>query len=176
MLVVLLASQGCGVAGFPGRRSAPGAGLAEGNRSDPALSGDGRVLASLLERDGRDQVLLQELPSGRPLPVRHLQRRNLMPHRAPALSWNGRYLALVVREGNRSRIVVEDRLSGRLLRLQLPGDGEPERLSLAADGSRLAVQMLRRGQRQVQVFSLAGMLEPDLGGGSRVLGGGATAP
>lgn len=176
MLVALLGGQGCAAGGVLGRRSAPAAGLAEGSRSDPALSGDGRVLASLLERDGRDQVLLQELPSGRPLPLRQLQRRQLLPHSAPSLSWNGRYLALLVREGNRTRIVVEDRLSGRLLRLPLPGDGEPERLSLAADGTRLAVQMLRRGQRQVQVFSLAGLLEPDLGAGSRVLGGGATAP
>ena len=43
-----------------GRRGAAPLGLERQNREDPALSGDGRLLASLIERDGQPMVVLQE--------------------------------------------------------------------------------------------------------------------
>ncbi|MFM9104615.1 MAG: hypothetical protein ACKOPS_26215, partial [Cyanobium sp.] len=43
----------CDALGLGNRRAAPAAVLAAANRSDPALSGDGRLLASLIEQDGR---------------------------------------------------------------------------------------------------------------------------
>ncbi|QVL54323.1 MAG: Tol biopolymer transporter periplasmic protein [Cyanobium sp. M30B3] len=170
MLVVALILGGCSNLGPGARRAAPSAGLAAANRNEPAISGDGRLLASLIEQDGRLRMLLQEQGSGRQLPLRHW--RGHTPHGSPALSWNGRYLAGLVQQGSRRRVVVDDRLSGRLWRLPLVGGGEPQRLSLAPDGQRLAVEMLRDGQRQVQVFALDGVLEPDLPGGSNLLGGG----
>jgi hypothetical protein len=119
-------------------------------------------------------MILQEQSSGRQLPLRHWLGHT--PHGSPALSWNGRYLAGLMQQGNQRLLVVDDRLSGRLWRLPLPGGGQPQRLSLAPDGMRLAVEVLRDGQRQVQVFSLDGVLEPDLPGGSNVLGGGPAPP
>lgn len=175
LLALLLAwLGGCSTVGLEGRRPAPSTGLAAANRSEPALSGDGRLLASLIEQDGKLRMILQEQSSGRQLLLRHW--RGLTPHGSPALSWNGRYLAGLVQQGNQRQLVVDDRLSGRLLRLPLPGGGQPQRLSLAPDGLRLAVEVLRDGQRQVQVFSLDGVLEPDLPGGSNVLGGGPALP
>jgi hypothetical protein len=47
---------GCDALGLGNRRAAPSAGLAAANRSDPALSGDGRLLASLIEQDGRLRI------------------------------------------------------------------------------------------------------------------------
>lgn len=157
---------GCGL----GRvRQAPGAGPAAGNRTDPALSGDGRLLGSVLEREGRARLILQEQPGGRLRPLR-LSRRE--PHQSPSLSWTGRYVAVLVQDGEQRRAVIEDRLRGRLVRLPLPPGGRPERLSLAPDGSRLAVQILRQGQWRVQVFDLTGLLERDLPPGTAVRGGG----
>ncbi len=175
MLVVLSGLLGgCGVVELGGRRSVPTAGLAAANRSEPAISGNGRLLASLMEQDGRLHVILQELDSGRRLPLPHW--RGHTPHGSPSLSWNGRYLAGLVQQGPQRRVLVDDRLSGRQLQLPLPGGGEPQRLSLAPDGTRLAVEVLRDGQRRVQVFALNGLLEPDLPGGNSVLGGGTTPP
>jgi hypothetical protein len=114
-------------------------------------------------------MMLQEQNSGRLLPLRHW--RGHTPHGSPALSWNGRYLAGLVQQGSQRQVVVDDRLSGRLWRLPLAGGGDPQRLSLAPDGQRLAVEVLRNGKRQVQVFALDGLLEPDLPGGSSLLGG-----
>lgn len=88
--------------------------------------------------------------------------RGLTPHRSPALSWNGRYLALLVQQGPRRLAVVEDRVSGRLHRLPLPAGLEPERLSLAADGRRLAIAAVGQGRPGVRLFDLSGLLEADL--------------
>jgi hypothetical protein len=135
------------------------------------LSGDGRLLASLVERNGRTTVLLQERLSGKVLPLRHLQRQQ--PHSSPSLSWNGRYLALLVQRGSRRLAVVEDRATGRLHPLPLPGDFEPQRLSLSSDGQRLAMQLVQAGQRRVELFDLSGLLEPDRAPGQRI---GGSAP
>ncbi len=143
-------------------------GWGNSDRQDPALSGNGRVLASVVHRDGRDTVLLQEQPSGRILPLRHLQRQQ--PHRSPSLSWNGRYLALLVQQGPNRVAVIEDRATGRLHRLPLPGDLSPESLSLAPDGRRIAIGFEGGGRDRVQLFDLSALLEPDLPGGLTVSG------
>ena len=164
-----MALVGCGSWSW-GRRSAGPSGLGDGHRQDPALSGNGRVLASIVERGGRATVILQEQPSGRLLPLGPLQRQQ--PHRSPSLSWNGRYLAVLVQQGGRRLAVIEDRATGRLQRLPLPADLEPQRLSLAPDGRRLAIEVVRSGRSVVQMFDLGSLLEADLPGGLPATGGG----
>jgi hypothetical protein len=172
-LVALMAAallSGCSDLAGLQRRAAPPTGLGGESRQDPSLSGDGLLLASLVERGGRATVLLQERRSGRVLPLRQLQP--LTPHRSPSLSWNGRYLALVGQRGPRSLPVIVDRLNGRIHPLPLPGDRDVQRLSLAPDGLRLAVQVIQSGRLQVQVFDLRGLLEPDQPPGRLERGGG----
>ena len=163
-LVGALALGSC--AGFGNRQAAPASGLGPSQqRREPALSGNGRLLASIVDDSGRSSVLLQEQPSGRVIPLRHL--RGHRPHSSPALSWNGRYLALLLQQGGQSVAVIEDRLSGQLHRLPAPGGAKLERLSLAPDGQTLALQVLQGGQQRVQLFDLSGVLEPDRPGGQR---------
>ena len=169
MALVIAALNGCGSWSW-GRRSAGPSGFGQGDRQDPALSGNGRLLASIVERAGRDTVILQEQPSGRLLPLGPLQRQR--PHRSPSLSWNGRYLAVLVQQGSRRLAVIEDRATGQLHRLPLPSDCEPQRLSLAPDGRRLAIEVVRGGRSLVQMFDLSGLLEADLPAGLATTGGG----
>lgn len=157
-LAILLLISGCGPLS-PGRRSAGTGTGGDPNRQDPALSGDGRILASVIERNGRDTVILQDLPTGRPLPLRNL--RGLQPHSSPSLSWNGRYLAVLVQQGPRRMAVIEDRATGRLHRLPLPGGVEPRRLSLAPDARRIALELIREGRSLVRIFDLSPLLEID---------------
>ena len=151
----------CSNAGLLSRRpAATNLGLlAAEQRRDPALSGDGRLLASIIQRGGKSTVVLQEQPGGRQLALKHL--RSHQPHRSPALSWNGRYLAVLIQQGQHPIAVIEDRLRGTLLRLPPLGDAMPEALSLAPDGRRLALQVVQGGQQRVQVFDLTGLLEAD---------------
>ena len=158
---------------WPGlRRSAGTAALGDRNREDPALSGEGRVLASVMPRGGQPTVVLQQQPSGRLLPVGPLNRWT--PHRSPSLSRNGRYLALLVQQGERSLPVIWDRASGQLHRLPLPPGQAAERLSLSPEGRRLSIEIWRDGRSSLRLFDLSGLLEPDLPGGLRVQGGGPT--
>ena len=172
-LGLVLALQGCSATPWLARRSAGPTGLLgeQMDRQDPALSGNGQWLASLVSREGTPEVLLQEQPSGRMLPLPQLER--LQPHRSPSLSWNGRYLALLVQQGDRAQPVLLDRLNGQLRRLITPPGLEPERLSLSPDGQRLALQLVKQGRSEVQLFDLASLVEPDRPPGQLVRGGGA---
>ena len=161
--------SGCAWVPFRRQPAAP-AGLGLESRQQPALSGNGRLLASLVERGGRITVLLQERLTGRELPLRHL--RNRQPHSAPSLSWNGRYLALLVQQGGRRQAVIEDRATGQQHPLWLPAGQEPQHLSLAPDGQSIALELINGGSRRLQVFSLANLLEPDRAPGLRESGGG----
>jgi Tol biopolymer transport system component len=152
------------------RQAAPQAGLGPESRQQPALSGDGRLLATLVERAGRSTVLLQERLSGKVLPLRQLRSRQ--PHSSPSLSWNGRYLALLVQQGARRQAVIEDRATGRLQPLFLPAGEEPQELSLSPDGQRIAVEVISGGSARLRLFDLSGLLEPDPAPGMRQSGGG----
>lgn len=175
--ITLLSVALAGCNGWPGsplaggRRSAGDGGLGALQRRDPALSGDGRWLASVVEQPRGPRLLLQDQRSGRVQPLRHLG--GLQGVSSPALSWNGRYLVALVQDRGPARVVLEDRLRGRWQTLPLRLAGEAERLSLAPDASRLAVQWRREGRTQLQVLELGSVLEPDRPAGSRVLGGGA---
>jgi len=161
VLAINLGLVGCGDLGLHRRRAGP-AGLALGgqDREQPALSGQGEWLASVVQRNGRQSLMMQAQPSGTEVPLPLLRR--FEPHDSPSLSWNGRYVALVGQGGGRRRVLILDRASGRLLPLPLPGDLQPEQLSLAPDGRRLALAGITRGRRLVQVFDLANLIEPDL--------------
>ena len=163
--------SGCGLTPLR-RQAAASAGLAPESRQQPALSGDGKLLASLVERGGRTTVLLQERRSGKVLPLRHL--RNRQPHGSPALSWNGRYLALLVQQGGRRQAVIEDRATGQQHPLLLPAGQEPQELSLAPDGQSIALELISGGNQRVQLFDLSALLEPDRAPGQLERGGGPT--
>ena len=169
-LVILLHS--CSLPWGIRRQPSPpgGLGLGSESRQDPALSGDGRLLASLVLRSGRSTVLLQDRRSGQTMPLPLL--RGQQPHSSPSLSWNGRYLALLVWRGGRRQVVINDRATNRLLPLPLRGDREARRLSLAPDGRHLAVELVEGGQSRVEVFNLGEWLEPDPVPGSLLQGPG----
>ena len=160
-----LAGGGSSVSG-----SAASGGAASSARSLPALSGDGRLLASQQEGGGRPILLLERQPTGQPLPLRHWRGRSL--HGTPSLSWNGRYLAGLAQVGGQRLLLIEDRSRGSLLRMPLPGRSLPEAVSLAPDGQRLALALVQDGRSRVQVFDLGAVLEPDLPAGWPAQGGG----
>ena len=172
LLGLVLLLQSCSLPWGIRRQPSPlgGLGLGSESRQDPALSGDGRLLASLVLRSGRSTVLLQDRRSGQGLPLPLL--RGQQPHSSPSLSWNGRYLALLVWRGGRRQVVINDRATNRLLPVPLRGDHEARRLSLAPDGRHLAVELVEGGQSRVEVFNLGEWLEPDPVPGSLLQGPG----
>ena len=146
-------------------RRAPG-GFADRQQQEPAISGNGNLLAVIVEQRGRPTVQLRDLRSGQPLPTRHLNRHQ--PHSSPSLSWNGRYLAVITQRGNRRMALIEDRLTGRAHPLRPPGNHDPVRLSLSPDAQRLAMQVSDRGRWRVELLDLSEVLEADRPGGLRL--------
>ena len=128
------------------------------SQEDPALSGDGRLLAVISQIKGRPTVQLRgEDGSIRPVP----QLRRHQPHSSPSLSWNGRYLAAITQRGRRRLAVVTDRLNGRMHPLPLPGGRDPVQLSLAPDAQQIALQVTDQGRWRVELLDLSDLLEPD---------------
>lgn len=159
---MLLAATAAGCLATPGwfsRRNAGAGSLGASNRQAPALSGNGAWLASVIERNGRQGLVLQRQPDGQVVPLRHI--RGHEPHSSPSLSWNGRYVAVLLQQGNQRIPVIEDRATGQLHRLPLPAGRAAIKLSLAPNGQRLALELVQAGQRRVQLLDLSGMLEPD---------------
>jgi Tol biopolymer transport system component len=137
---------------------APG-GLLQRSQQDPALSGNGKMLAVIVDQRGRPTVQLRDLQNGKILPLRHFSRHQ--PHSSPSLSWNGRYLAAITQRGDRRLTIIEDRLTGRVHPLPLPGGRAPVRLSLSPDARQLALQVAYQGHWRIEVFDLSQILEPD---------------
>jgi len=148
-------------AGCNGTRRPPIADLPAGvSQREPALSGNGRYLASVIDLHGRPTVRLQDLSQGRLLPLAQILHRH-RPHSSPSLSWNGRYLALITQRGRGRLALIHDRRTRRVHPLRLPASQQPIKLSLAPNADSVALQTLDRGRFKVTLLDLTGLLEQD---------------
>ncbi len=138
------------------------------NQRDPALSGNGKKLALIVDQNGRPTVQLKDLRNGNIVPLRYLSRHQ--PHTSPSLSWSARYVAAITQRGNKRLGVIEDRLTGTVHKLLIPGNRIPIRLSLAPDGRQLAIQVADKGKWRVEIFDLSRKIDPDLPVGIRGAG------
>ncbi len=154
LVIASLSLSSCGIA----RQRIPND-FSQSNQQEPALSGNGQKLALIVDQLGRPTVQVKNLVNGKKLSLRHLSRNQ--PHSSPSLSWNGRYLAIITQRGTRRIAVIEDLVTGRYHTFPLFQDKDPYLLSLAPSGARLAVQIVKNGKWQVQIFDLSQVLEPD---------------
>ena len=81
------------------------------------------------------------------------------PKHLSSSSWNARYVAVIAQRGNRRLAIIEDRVSGRSHQFPIPGQRIPVRLSLAPDGSQLALQLAEKGQWRIELFDLRQKME-----------------
>jgi Tol biopolymer transport system component len=162
LIAVLLALS---VWGCEGRSTRAPSGLVASQQQDPALSGDGRLLAVIVDQNGRPTVQLRNVQGGAQLRLRHLSRHQ--PHSSPSLSWNGRYLAVVTQRGNHRMVLIEDRQSGKAHPLRLPSGRDPVQVSLAPDARQIAIQTADQGRWRIELIDLSGLIEPDRPAGQR---------
>ncbi len=150
-LALLLGLGGCGGAGLrpllPLNRQLGAAGT---NR-EPSL-GD-QWLALISARDGREQVLLVDLRTDRPVPVPGLNRPDAQPV-SVSVDGAGERLALVRQRQGRTELALYRRSSQSLQPLPLDPPGVPRQVNLSADGRLLAVQISRNGLWQVDLIEL----------------------
>jgi hypothetical protein len=122
-----------------------------GSGRAPSLGDE--VLALISGRGGREQVVLVDLRSRRPLPLPGLNRPDAQPLSVASDS-RGERLALVRHRQGRTELVLYRRSLASLEAIPLQPDGVPRRVSLDPEGRSLAVEVSRDGLWQIDLISL----------------------
>ena len=131
----------------------------------PALSGDGHLLAFVSNRSGSSQILLYDLE--------HQQFiRSLNPQRAvfesPGLSRTGRYLTYVSSPQGRPEIFLLDRVTQRSEVLTHGYRSLLRNPHISADGRYIVFETARRGQWDIEVLDRGQNIELDIPDGSPI--------
>ncbi|QEY32989.1 hypothetical protein EVJ50_12875 [Synechococcus sp. RSCCF101] len=152
LLSLLPLTAGCRLGGSMPRSAELRAAFAgTDSQRDPSLGGN--WLAAIVQRRGRDAVVLLNLKDRRPVPLPGLNRPDAQPV-AVAVDARGSRLALIRRRQGRTEVVLYRREAAAAVPIALEPDGVPRALSLRADGRQLAVQVSRGGRWQVDLIAL----------------------
>lgn len=138
----------------------------------PALSGNGRFLAMVTNRGGRQDLALYDIQQQRFLEIPRLNRRNALVE-SPSLSRSARYIAYVVSERGRPEIALYDRVTQRRQMLTSGFRGPVRNPSVSPDGRYVAFESGRRGQWDIEVFDRGASVQLDLVPGTPNGGDGA---
>jgi len=118
---------------------------------EPSLAGG--WLALISGRQGREQVVLVDLRTNRPVPVPGLNRPDAQPVSA-SVDGSGERLAVVRQRDGRTELGLYRRSIQGFQPLPLEPAGVPRQVSLSGDGRQLAVEVSRGGIWQVDLLEL----------------------
>lgn len=157
VLVLFLALTGCGGGQpvFTPMLNTPQAETA------PALSGDGRLVAYVADRPGRQELILYDLEAKQRLPLSGVLPDGAIAE-SPSLSRTGRYLVFVSLDQGRSELMIHDRATGRTERLLSGWNAVVRSPSISPDGRYVAFQSSRRGQWDIELYDRGDRTELDL--------------
>ncbi len=163
-LSLLLLVSGCGSANLPEDT----AGInSRYNDQQPSLSGDGRFLAWVSNRNGRHQVLLYDLSQERFIPLPGLNPKNVLAE-SPSLSRTGRYLVYLVSRKGRPEIALYDRFTEET---QILTESYPHWVrnpDVDLDGRYIVFETARRGQWDTEILDRGPDIELDILDGTRI--------
>ncbi len=128
--------------------------------TEPALSGNGRYLAMVTNRGGRQDLALYDIEQKRFLEIPRLNRRNALVE-SPSLSRSARYIAYVVSERGRPEIALYDRITQRRQMLTTGFRGPVRNPSISPDGRYVAFESGRHGQWDIEVFDRGASIQLD---------------
>lgn len=126
----------------------------------PALSGNGRFLAFVSNRDGKRQILLYDLQQKQFIDLPRLNRRDTIAEN-PSISYTARYLVYVSSDRGRPEIELYDRITGRVEVLTTGYRGWVRSPSISPDGRLVAFETDRRGQWDIEVLDRGPNIELD---------------
>ncbi|TAF17226.1 MAG: hypothetical protein EAZ76_06100, partial [Nostocales cyanobacterium] len=117
----------------------------------PALSGDGRFLAFVSNRNGSQQLLLYDLETQSFIPTPGLNRRETIAE-SPSLSYTGRYICYLTSDQGRPVIALYDRA---VQKSQIITPAYPSWIrnpDISADGRYVVFESARRGRWDIEVL------------------------
>ena len=139
------------------------------NDQQPSLSGNGRYLAWVSNRNGRHQVLMYDLSRDQFVPLSGLNPKNALAE-SPSLSRTGRYLVYLVSREGRPQIALYDRITEETEILTNSYRHWVRNPDIDLDGRYIVFETARRGQWDVEILDRGPDVEPDIIDGTRIYG------
>ncbi|MBH8566071.1 TolB family protein [Nostoc sp. CENA67] len=133
----------------------------------PALSGNGRFLAFISNRNGSHQLLVYDLAEQRFVSTPGLNRPDTIAE-SPSLSYTGRYIAYITSDQGRPVVALYDRAT-QLSQILTPAyRGWVRNPSISPDGRYVVFETASRGQWDIEVLDRGPNLELDIPNGATV--------
>lgn len=127
----------------------------------PTLSGNGRFLAFVSNRNGGRRIWLYDLQDRRSIDVPGLNRPGAIAE-SPSLSYTGRYIAYIIDNRGKPTIALYDRATQQSQPLTLWYRGQVRHPSISPDGRYIVFETASRGQWDIQLIDRGPNIELDL--------------
>ncbi|MEA5575904.1 hypothetical protein [Anabaena sp. UHCC 0451] len=161
-LISLLVS--CGVSDIPLGVSSLNSRYTE---EQPALSGNGRFLAFVSNRNGNQQLLVYDLETQSFIPTPRLNRRETIAE-SPSLSYTARYICYLTSNQGRPVIAIYDRAMQQSQILTPTYRGWVRNPHISPDGRYIVFESASRGQWDIEVLDRGPTVELDIPNGAAV--------
>lgn len=137
------------------------------NDEQPSISGDGRWLAFVSNRNGNNAILLYDLQQERFENPTGLNQSDVITE-SPSLSRTARYIVYVANLQGRPDIVLYDRATKRSELLTQTYRSWIRNPQISPDGRYIVFETARRGQWDVEVLDRGPLIELDIPDGAPV--------
>ncbi|MFM5981861.1 MAG: TolB family protein [Sphaerospermopsis kisseleviana] len=135
----------------------------------PALSGNGRFLAFVSNRNGNQQLLMYDLETQSFIPTPSLNRRETVAE-SPSLSYTGRYICYLASDQGRPVIALYDRAMKQSQIITPTYRGWIRNPHISPDGRYIVFESASRGQWDIEVLDRGPTVELDIPNGATVTG------
>lgn len=133
----------------------------------PALSGNGRFLAFISNRNGSHQLLVYDLQQQEFINTPRLNRQETIVE-SPSLSYTGRYITYLTSDQGRPVVALYDRANQNSEILTPIYRGWVRNPSISPDGRYIVFETASRGQWDIEVLDRGPNIELDIPNGAPV--------
>ncbi|MBE9242140.1 TolB family protein [Synechocystis salina LEGE 00031] len=137
------------------------------NDEQPSLSGDGRWLALVSNRNGTREILVYDLRNNQLVNLPGLNQANTIAE-SPSLSRTGRYLVYLSSIQGRPDIALYDRLTKKTDLLTLNYRQWVRNPKISPDGRYIVFETAKRGQWDIEILDRGPQIELDIAEGTPV--------
>ena len=127
----------------------------------PSLSGNGRFLGYVSNRNGSRNVLVYDLQQQQLIPLPRLNRQETIVE-SPSLSYTGRYIVYVASDQGKPTVVLYDRATQQSQVLSQRYRGWIRNPSISPDGRYVVFESGDRGQWDIEVLDRGSNIELDI--------------